>query len=102
MIEPKGRGVLDRPVKPGDDRVCRAALGAAFAPKRKVPPFGGTFLLSLGTGIRINGRPCLADRASGPGGSDPAAAGRASGRRPAADRASGPGSGSADPGSGSA
>ena len=43
-----------------------------------------------------------ADRVSGPDGSDPAAAGRASGRRPAAaDRASGPGSGSAGPGSGS-
>src|ERR1700683_4136336 len=42
-----------RPVTPGDDRVCRAAPGAAFAPKRKVPPCGGTFLLSLGSGARI-------------------------------------------------
>jgi hypothetical protein len=71
---------------------------------RKIPPFGGTFQFSLGP--RSNQRlflliDPLAD--SGPDGSDPAVAGRASVRRPAADRASGSDSGFAgqDSGSGS-
>jgi hypothetical protein len=45
--------------------------------------------------VRTNGRPCPADRVSGP--SDPAAAGRAFGRCPAAGRASDPDSGAAGP-----
>src|SRR6202521_4524843 len=65
-------------------------------PKRKVPPFGGTFLLSLKFRVRTSDRPYPAGWDSDPDGSDPAAA-RASGRRPAAGRASDPASGSAGP-----
>src|SRR6266403_1147349 len=78
--------------------------GRLTSPQRKVPPRGGTFLLSFTCSHSILLRTSGPSDPAGPDhpdGSGPAAAGRASGRRPAAGRASDPGSDSAGPGSGS-
>jgi hypothetical protein len=86
-----GPAYLRRPRPFGDD----------LRTKRKVPPCGGTFLLSLRSSIRISGRPCpVGGRGFGPDDWGLAVAVRAFGRRPAADRASDWGSGSAGPVSG--
>src|SRR5258708_5647746 len=54
--------------------------------KSRLP--AGPSLLSLGSSVRTNGRPCPVGQVSGPDDSGLAVAVRASGRRPAADRAS--------------
>ena len=56
--------------------------------KEKSRLAAGPSLLSLGSSVRTNGRPCPVGQVSGPDDSGLAVAVRASGRRPAADRAS--------------